>query len=69
MKLFINYIFLILTTENTNKTINLADKIRLKGVKYVALSSLSFCCTYKAQKVTKNNKCKLPGLTLDEKFE
>ena len=59
------------TSHPNRLLLNLTDKINLKRCdKYVALSNLSICCTWKnIKKSYKNNKYKLSAPTWNEEFE
>ena len=59
------------TTDPHRLLLNLADKINLKrSDKYVALSNLSFCYTWKNKKKPyKNNKFEISAPTRKETFE
>ena len=59
-------------TSNTHKVLlNLSDKINLKwSDKYVALSILSICFTWKNTNTSfKNNKFKISASTWNDKFD
>ena len=57
------------TSDPHRLLINLSDKIDLKSSdKYVALSNLSICCTWKKRSY-KNNKFKISTLTWDKKYD
>ena len=59
-------------TSNPHRLLlNLSDKIDLKwSDKYVALSNLSICFTWKnIKKSFKNNKFKIPASTWNDEFE
>ena len=59
------------TSEPHRLLLNFSDKINLnRGDKYVALSNLSMCYTWKdIKKLYKNNKFKISAPTWNEKFE
>ena len=59
------------TSDLYRLLLNLSDKINLKrSDKYVTLSKLSICYTWKnVKKSYKNNKFKMSALVCNEKFE
>ena len=59
------------TSDLYRLLLNLSDKINLKrSDKYVTLSKLSICYTWKnVKKSYKNNKFKMSALVWNEKFE